>query len=217
MESEFPDKVPSTDKIEATPPIKADEKGRNADRSFESYMNEPMPPGGGQSAQSARGVSPFELAAQHPMQTQAPTMDSINSQIKATSGILGDIQSQLNTKNLNLKQSKKYLLRNKLSEANAHIRTAAGKTGVDVGDPPSMTARQSPIQKYLAYITDGQQQLQSAQNKLSELASSGHQLSAGQMLLIQVKMNKAQQALEYSSILLSKAVDDIKMLFNIQI
>jgi hypothetical protein len=37
------------------------------------------------------------------------------------------------------------------------------------------------------------------------------------MLLIQVKMNKAQQALEYSSVLLGKAVEDIKTLFNVQI
>lgn len=217
MDSEFPDKIPATDKIEANPAIKGDEKGKNVNvgKSFDSYMNEPAQSSTG--ASQAQGVSPFELAAQKPLATQTPTMDSINSQMKSASGVLGDIQSQLNTKNLKLKQSQKYLLRNKLSEANAHIRTAATKAGVDVGEPPSMTGRQNPIQKYLAYVTDGQNQLNLAQQKLSELSSSGHQLSAGQMLLIQVKMNKAQQSLEYSSILLSKAVDDIKMLFNIQI
>lgn len=215
MENEFPDKVPATDRTEVSPTVKGGEKGKNTP-SFDTYMNEPnkaAEPAGTQ----AKGISPFELASQKPMQTQAPTMQSIDSQMKSTSGVLGDVQSQLNTKNLKLKQSQKYLLRNKLSEANSHIRTAASKAGVDVGEPPSMTARQNPIKKYLAYVTDGQQQLQAAQEKLKALSTGGHHLSAGQMLLIQVKMNKAQQSLEYSSILLSKAVDDIKMLFNIQI
>jgi hypothetical protein len=216
MENDFPDKVSSTDPTQVSPTVKGDEKGPNAERSFDTYMNEPSK-GVQETGNQAKGISPFELASQKPMQTQAPTMESIDSQMKSTSGILGDVQSQLNTKNLKLKQSQKYLLRNKLSEANAHIRTAASKVGVDVGEPPSMTTRQNPIKKYLAYVTDGQKQLQDAQNKLKELSTSGHHLSAGQMLLIQVKMNKAQQSLEYSSILLSKAVDDIKMLFNIQI
>ncbi len=214
MDNEFPDKIPASNPSESVKPIQGDDPGKTPDRTFESYMNEPAK----ESAPTeGKGVSPFELAAQKPTQTQAPTMESIHGQMNATSGVLGDIQNQLSTKNLKLKQSQKYLLRNKLSEANAHIRTAAAKAGVDVGAPPSMTARQNPIKKYLAYISDGQKQLVGAQNKLKELSASGHQLKPGQMLLIQVKMNKAQQSLEYSSILLSKAVDDIKMLFNIQI
>lgn len=218
MDNDFPDKISPTDPTQISPAVKGDEKGKNTERSFDSYMQEPVKstqPGNENS--QVKGPSPFEVASQKPMSTQPPTMDTIESQMRSTSGVLGDLQTQLNTKNLKLKQSQKYLLRNKLSEANAHIRTAAGKAGVDVGEPPSMTTRQNPIKKYLAYVTDGQKQLQSAQQKLKELSSSGHQLSAGQMLLIQVKMNKAQQSLEYSSILLSKAVDDIKMLFNIQI
>lgn len=214
MDSEIPDRVTPTDPTESTPNIKGGEKGPNSERTFDSYMKEPTQTAAGKTQE---GVSPFELSAQKPMQNQTPSMDSINNQMKSTSGVLGDIQQQLNTKNLKLKQSQKYLLRNKLSEANAHIRTAASKAGVEVGKAPTMSGRQSPVQKYLAYVTDGQNQLQSAQDKLKDLTESGHHLSAGQMLLIQVKMNKAQQSLEYSSVLLSKAVEDIKMLFNIQI
>jgi len=42
-------------------------------------------------------------------------------------------------------------------------------------------------------------------------------MNPGDILLIQVKLAKAKQELEYSSVLLSTAVRDIKTLFNIQL
>lgn len=211
MDKDFTDKIPSSDRTQPPKPVGDEGPQQAPEKAFGDYMNAPV------ESQPPQGMSPYDLSKQTVPQTQAPTMDSVQSQMKSASGALGDVQNQLNTKNLTLKQSQKYLLRNKLSEANTHIRTAASKAGVDVGPPPSANTRQNPIRKYLAYVTDSQDQLNSAQDKIKEIAASGNTLSAGQMLLIQVKLNKAQQAIEYSSVLLSKAVDDIKMLFNVQI
>jgi len=69
----------------------------------------------------------------------------------------------------------------------------------------------------LGLITDGQDQLNKTQDMIQNMKLSDGTISPAQLLLIQVKMAKAQQELEYSSVLLSKAVDDIKTMFNIQL
>ena len=183
-------------------------------QSFESYMKE----GGTQATpEKSEGISPFDLAGQGQANATGPTHESIMNQMNSTSSVLGDLQNQLNNKNLNLRQSQKYLLRNKLTNANELIRSAASKTGVDAGPPPAQLSRQSPINKFLGLLTDGQNQLSNAQEKIQNLNSTGKTMNPGDLLLIQIKISKAQQELEYSSVLLSTAVSDIKTLFNIQL
>lgn len=211
--ADIPERIDPTQAAKPLQPIQSDENQQELPQSFNEYMQKTP----AAQAPETRGPSPFEVSQQQPISNAVPSMDSVQTQMNSTNNLLGDVQNQLNTKNLKLKQSQKYLLRNKLSEADAHIRTAASKTGVEVGPPPSMATRQNPIKRYLAYITDGQAQLAAAQSKIQELSASGSSLTPGQLLLIQVKLNKAQQAIEYSSVLLSKAIDDIKTLFNVQI
>lgn len=211
MDAPTPERTPATDPTMPAKAVEGENPQKQPQEDFSKHMEKApaeKAPGGG---------SPLDLAKQQGHPTSQPTMATIQSQMNSASGTLGDVQSQLSTKNLKLKQSQKYLLRNKLSEANAHVRTAASKAGVEVGPPPAMNTRQNPIKRYLSYVTDSQDQLAAAQKKIKDLAASGHSLSPGQMLMIQIKLNKAQQAIEYSSVLLSKAVDDIKMLFNVQI
>jgi hypothetical protein len=217
MNDGVPDKIPNLDVSKVSQPVDEDTLQKPPGGAFQDYMNRPSQPLEATPTQ-APGTTPYDLAKgqQAPMGT--PTLDSINDQTTAASGTLNTLDDQLNTKNLKLKQSQKYLLRNKLSEANSHIRTAATKAGVDVQqDPPATGVKQNPIRRYLDYVSDSQNQLAAVQNKIKEISTNGGSLSPGDMLMIQVKLNKAQQALDYSSVLLGKAVDDIKMLFNVQI
>jgi len=66
-------------------------------------------------------------------------------------------------------------------------------------------------------VADGQQQLNSAATQLRNLNSSGQEINAGEMLLIQVKLQKAQQELDYTSVLLGKAVELVRTILNVQI
>ena len=210
-ESILPTNIKPTKSIEP-----GEEKQPQPEQSFESYMK----PGqeGEQGGVKSGQITPFELATQSAnIQNTTPTMDSLVSQMNSTSSVLGDLQNQLNTKNLKLKQSQKYLLRNKLSSANDNIRSASDKTGVDVGPTPSSNTRQNPITRFLSLVTDSQTQLNQAQNMINGMKANGKMINPGDMLLIQIKLAKAQQELEYSSVLLSKAVDDIKTMFNIQV
>ena len=127
------------------------------------------------------------------------------------------LQNKLQTPNLNLKSSQKYLLRNKLTEANDQIRSAATKAGVDVGPPTPEMSSQNPLNRFLGLLSDGQHQMDTAQQNLAQISQSGDTINPGQLLLVQTKLAKAQQELEYSSIIVNNAVSDVKMLFNVQL
>jgi hypothetical protein len=206
---------PSIDKIGAAGKI-GDEGGGAAaspTQAFDSYMKQPM----GTTGQPSPTTSPFALAGgQAPLAT-TPTFNTLLAQTTAAQGALGGIQTQLTTPNLKLKASQKYLLRNKLSDATSHLRTANAKLGADPGPEPELPSAGGPIVKFLSYITDGQNQIAIAKEQLEKVKAKGENLSPADMLLVQIKLNKAQQEIEYSSVLLSKAVDAAKQLMNVQI
>lgn len=216
MANDRPEEISKPTGIDPSKSIQPGEEAPKPNQSFESFMHEQGP--GAPTGAKVEGPSPFDLAAQGQGQVVAgPTNDSIIGQMNSSSTVLGDLSNQLNNKDLKLRQSQKYLLRNKLNAANKNIRAAAGKAGVDIGPPVSQFSRQSPITKFLGLVTDSQKQLQGAQSKIQELNSNGQSMNPGEMLMIQVKLSKAQQELEYCSVLLSTATSDIKTLFNIQL
>jgi hypothetical protein len=216
MATGSPDEISNISNIDPTKSIQpGGDQGAKPSQSFESFMKEGQ---GAQGGNKTTGPSPFDLAAQGKAAiTTGPSHESVLGQMNSTSSVLGDLQTQMNNKNLNLRQSQKYLLRNKLTSANQNIRTAAQKTGVDTGELPSEFNRKNPVTKFLGLISDSQNQLQGAQEKIKSMNINGQSMNPGDLLLVQVKLAKAQQELEYSSVLLSTAVSDIKTLFNIQL
>jgi len=216
--ADIPSKPPDVDKIDPLPAV--DPHGKDdkppEDGKFASYMKESAETTTQPTTQNQ--ISPMELSEQGKINAgKPPTAESIQNQMNTVAGSLGDIKNHLHTKGLKLKQSQKYLLRNKLSSANEHIRQAAKKVGVETGPPPDLSGKKSPIAKFLTLVADGQHQLNSAASQIKNLDTSGKKLNAGELLLVQVKLQKAQQELDYSSVLLGKAVDVVKQLFNIQI
>lgn len=181
---------------------------------FQSYMEQTQPnpmltPNVGQ-------MSPFDLVhGQVP--PAGPTLTTLVAQTNMAQSTLGDVSTQLNTPNLKLKPSTKYILKNKLASANAHIHSASAKAGAKEVPPQVVPDGAGPIQKFLSLVTDGQNQLEETQNQLNAISSKGESLNPADMLLVQIKLNKAQQELAFSSMILSKAVDDMKMLMNIQL
>jgi hypothetical protein len=123
----------------------------------------------------------------------------------------------LNTPNLKLKASTKYVVKNKLTDANMTMRSANQKLGADIPDEPDTAKFQGPLGRFFAYLSDGQAQMESAKQQLQNLKAKGDSISPGDFLLIQVKLNKAQQELEFTSVLLSNAVSDLKMLMQVQL
>ncbi|MBI3211250.1 MAG: hypothetical protein HYZ47_00995 [Simkania negevensis] len=210
-----PEEISRATDIGATKSIQPEQElPQQPKESFQSFMEEGK--GTQPTTSQTAGVSPFDLAKEAAVPQTIPKIETINQQMQSTSTVLGDLQQQLNKKDLKLKSSQKYLLRNKLTSANENIRSVADKVGVETGPLPPTNIRQSPVTKLISLVTDGQSQLEKTQDMIQKMTESGKPLNPGELLLIQVRLAKAQQQLEYSSILLSKAVDDIKTLFNIQ-
>lgn len=186
----------------------------NPSKGFNSYMekaSEQM-----QGSSKAGATSPFDLAQSQPPLASGPTFDSLLNQVKSSQSMLGDMSSDLNTKNLKFKQSQRYLLRSKLKNANSYLNAANAKLGVEASEVAPSTGG-GILGKFVDYVSQGQSNLIAAQNKLVHLKDKGDHLNPADFIAIQLKLSYAQREIEYASIMLSKAVDDMKTLMNIQL
>jgi hypothetical protein len=184
-------------------------------REFKPYMEG----GSGQAPQgniSTQGPTPMSIAQNQNLPGTLPSVDAITQQAKTMQDSLGNVGKQLRTPNLKLKRSQAHLLKNKLSDAQSYIRQAGQKVGVEA-EPLDVPSGSSAIGRFIAYVNDGQDQLVQVQQKLKNMSAKGQQLNAAEMLSVTVKMNLAQQEIEYSSTLLAKVIDSIKQIMNIQL
>jgi hypothetical protein len=205
----------SPDRIGAVNPV--GEGGKqlpSSTQSFESFMK---PGEAGAAPGKLPMQSPFDILPHGQTLATTPTFDTVLNQAKAATSTLGDIQTQLTTPNLKINQGRKYLLKNKLTEANAHLHAANAKMGVEIAPKGDEETPTGPLGKFIKLVTDGQQQLEAAKQQLHQMKDKGEALSPGDLLLIQLKVNTAQQNLEFSSMILSKAVEDTKLLLQTQL
>ncbi|MFI5334686.1 MAG: hypothetical protein ACHQT8_05940 [Chlamydiales bacterium] len=217
METSSPlDNLPGSQKIERAGPLGEDIHRGMPAQPFSSYMEEAKSATLGGPGRSSL-ASPFQIAAGQTTLPATPTLETLSGQVVNAQSTLGDVNTYLTNPNLKLKQSSKYLLKNKLSDANTHIRTATSRLGVDQPEEKEISVGAGPITRFVNYVTNGQNLLEASKQKLAEMKEKGEDLKPADFLLIQVQLNLAQQSLEYSSVVLSKAMDDIKMLMQTQL
>ena len=201
---ESPGRITPAKSLEADQAVRSPPTGT----SFESHLQKGAAPG---------TPAPFEtshlMAAQN---TSAPTMNTLVDQAKVAQDGLGTVGQQLNTPNLKLKRSQSHLLKNKLGNAQTYAQEVAAKLNVEVPPGRAQTGSGS-IEKFLSYVGDGQNQFIAIQKKLEEMSASNDPINAADMLMIQSKMNVAQQEIEYSSTLLSKVTSSMTTIMNIQL
>lgn len=206
-----PDKIVPSKSLEPEQVIR-----EQPNTSFDSYMNKGAAPPTGAGKSTGASTTPIDLARPSNLQSAEPSVNSLISQTKSAQDSLGTVGKQLQNPNLKLKRSQTHLLKNKLTDAHAHINAAGAKLGLEPAEiKPSGNG--GPIQKFLSYVNAGQDQFSAIQAKLQEMSASGQQLNAGDMMLLQAKMGVAQQEIEYSSSLLSKVIDSIKQIMAIQL
>jgi hypothetical protein len=208
-----PEDITRPERIGGTMPIGEDQK-IGTTPSFQSYMQPGASPVG---APKTPQMSPFDLARGQSALTTGPTPQTLLAQVTAAQTTMGDLSTQLNTPNLKLKPSQKYLLKNKLSDATAYLRTANSKVGGEAVPEHEVAPGSGPIARFIGYVTNGQNQLEATKRKLQEIQNSGDSMNPAELMLVQLKLNKASQELEYASVLLSSAVSGMKMLFSVQL
>lgn len=211
-----PDKSPgpiSPDK--AAEPIEKPVSSGQTPTGFDSYMQKAggkMPPGAAQ----AQGPNPLEMAGANAISTSGVSFNSILAQTNQAKDSLGTVEKQLNDKNLKLKRSQTHLVKQKLGDANSHIRAAGSKLGLQMEEgkiPPGVSA----LGKFIAMVNDGQDKLGEVQEQLKKMSASGANVNPGEMMSVQVKMGLAQQEIQYTSTLLGKVIQSFTQLMSTQL
>ncbi|MEI6243131.1 MAG: hypothetical protein WCP39_06990 [Chlamydiota bacterium] len=183
--------------------------------SFESYMKEGAP---GNPIESAPGgTTPIALAQTGPIFGVEPTLSSLLGQVESIKEQSKKTESFLRSSNLKLKRSHQKLLDTKLNDSKDHIQSAAKKLGAKIEEAPEIKERGSPVAKFLGYLTQGESQLINIQSKLKDISAGGNPLPIADMLLIQAKLSQAQQAVEFSAIMLNNVISGLKQIMSIQI
>lgn len=135
-----------------------------------------------------------------------------------------DLQTGLQTPGLELKDSVKTLMRNKLEHVDTNIRIALSKAGVETKElahPGITTAAgapsENPISRFLGMLTDGQYKLQTLSTEVENWHLNKKEISPATMLAVQIKVNYITQELEFFSSLLNKALESTKTIMNVQV
>lgn len=167
-------------------------------------------------------VSPLQLAQLATAGPQNPA--TFLNQLQLAQNSMLNIQEHLAQPNLKLNASQKAQIKTKLISANENLQSAHIKMGGELEQQPGPdddaggAPSKGPISQYLGYLTDGLHQIESSKQFVKQISSmEGAKLSPGDFLLIQLKLAKAQQQLEFTGLLLSKTVDGFKQIMSVQL
>jgi hypothetical protein len=202
--------VPTPENIEPKKEPQFEIKTQPDTAAFKKLMEKPI------STEKGEQLSPIEIS-QKQQASLSPSFESITGQMTISENQLNDIKDKLNTPNLSLKNSHQRLLTAKLDDSFEHLQKASNYLGADQVQAPEIPKDAEPIVKFLGYVTNGQNQLLAAKQRLEDIQSKGGELKPGEMLLVQINLSQAQQEIEFSSLLLSKVVDSIKQTISIQL
>jgi hypothetical protein len=161
-----------------------------------------------------QAISPFDLAqGQRSVLATGPNFDTLLNQVNSSYAMLGDVVTGLKTKNLKLKQSDRTVLRKKLKEAYGHLSQVSSKMGLQPAEVKE-TSSGGLLGKLINFGIACQENIDSVKKHFMTLKQKGTKLDPTDFLNIQLKLNHAQQEIEFASLILSKGVDAIKNLMS---
>ncbi len=182
-------------------------------------------------AATSKMISPFDLAQGSPRPQVTP--QTLLSQVNLLQNSMLNLQGQMANPNLKLKPSQKYLVKNKLSSVENGMHSVNTRIGsaLDKEDSDSRGSRSKedleenkkegkssgPIGHFISYVTDGMSQIDSVKRDLVSLGAKKDSLSPADFLFMQVKLAKAQQEIEFTSAIVTKATESFKTIMNIQL
>ncbi len=186
-------------------------------KDFQSFMQSSSGNQPGAST-NASNISPMDLAAQNASAPTGASLAEISRNVASSDQHLNEMQKKLQQyPNLKFKRQHENLLKNKMQNANQHLKKMHAKMGIPSPESAPQNTRGGPVARFLRYVTDGQNNLLAAKARLEEMGKNTKQLNPANLLAVQIQAAQAQQNLEYSSILLSKVIESMKQMLNIQL
>lgn len=144
--------------------------------------------------------------------------EELKSQVKGIVDQLEQVKTQLNQSRVDIKPSYQTLLRNRLSHIDDNLKIALSKAGVEYTPPVPSSPDSNPVKRFINGLTNSQHQLDTLHLTIDKLTESGApQLSAAQMISIQIKMGHIQQEVELFTNLLNKILESVKTVMNVQV
>jgi len=128
------------------------------------------------------------------------------------------IKQKLATPNLELKPSTQTVLQNKIAHIDENLRVAMSKAGLEYTAAPNADSKLvNPIERFLGFLTNGQQQLNSLSSEIETMHLNNKEISPANMLRIQMKVGYVTQEIEFFTAVLNKALDSTKTIMNVQV
>jgi hypothetical protein len=150
--------------------------------------------------------------------TQKASLDQIKTRIDKTLGDISVIKDELQTPDIHIQPYKKQM-RSKLSHIDESLKIALSKAGSEVPADDAVRASDTfnPVEKFIGRLSHIEYQMEDMGNYLSYMAENGKEISAANMLAIQIKVTHIGQEVEFFAGLLSKALESTKTIMNVQV
>jgi len=129
---------------------------------------------------------------------------------------IAQLKENLADPDVKLKGTVQRLLKDKLTNINENLQVALSKVGSEYTAPALDGKLGGVVKKFVGMLSYGQRSLEGLGTRVNMLAEGGN-LSPATMLTIQIKMNSVAQELEFFTSLLSKSIESVKTIMNVQV
>jgi vacuolar-type H+-ATPase subunit I/STV1 len=147
----------------------------------------------------------------------APSTEQLVAQAEEAVGKIRELKEKLNGADVSIKPEYKSNLRNQLSHMDETIKVTLNKAGVEYHGPVAETSSKNPIQRFLGYLENGQNQLETLGSEVQKMHATNQTLSPSAMLAVQYKVGIVQQQIEFFTGVLNKALESTKTIMNVQV
>lgn len=131
---------------------------------------------------------------------------------------ISSLKQQLETNNIELSRPVRSSMQRSLVHVDESLKIALSKVGVDYTPPVAQASGLvAPVQKFLGYLSNGQNQLEALSNQLTTLNATDQHITPSNMLALQLKMGVITQQIEFFSSLLNKCLESTKTIMNVQV
>lgn len=144
--------------------------------------------------------------------------EDIKAQAKELNSKLETLKKSLASSKEEIKPAYHKVLEHRLSHIDDNLKIALSKVGVESeATSAAPTTERNPTKRFISMLTDSQKQIDSLHNSMEMLEMQEGSLSPATMLTLQIKVNQVQHQIELFTGLLSKALDSVKQVMNVQV